>query len=148
MPKLSSSEVSALLWTPIIARLATITPDNRPYVVPLWQYWDGHYLYVVPRSHSRFVDHIRSNNNVAVSCADDIDPSHRRLLIEGAAEIIEGPVLMSGRMLEIASEMAERYAGQAGLNYLDSTKNKPRYLVRIVASTITTWAGSWHPRYG
>ena len=147
MPQLTLKQVNEFLATPVIARLATVKPDGGPYVVPVWQHWDGEAMYVIPRRGSRFVDHLRSNSRVAVSCADDVGAGHRRVLIEGKAEIVEGPVLMTGWMLDIAREMAERYGGDAGLRYLDGTIHKPRYLLRIVTDTMTTWEGGWHRRY-
>jgi hypothetical protein len=55
---------------------------------------------------------------------------------------------MASRFLEIAREMAFRYGGEGGLEYLAGTINKPRYLLRITPRKITTWSGGWHPRYG
>ena len=123
-------------------------PDGAPYIVPVWQHWDGSTMYLIPRAESRFVEYLREEPRVAVSCADDVESGHRRVLIEGTAEVLEGPVLMAGRMLKIAREMAKRYGGSAGLAYLEGTMEKPRYLVRITPQKITTWEGGWHPRYG
>ncbi len=148
MPPLTADQVDALLATPIIARLATVKPDGSPYVVPVWQHWDGEAMYIVPRARSRFVEYMRKEPRVAVSCADDVSADHSRVLIEGSAEIVVGPALMEGRMLEIAREMAERYGGDGGLRYLDATMDKPRYLVRVTPTTMTTWSGGWHARYG
>ena len=148
MPGLSAADINELLSTPVIARLAMVKPDGSPYVVPVWEYWDGQHMYVIPRAKSRFVDFIKSEPRVAVSCADDLDPDHSRVLIEGTAEVVEGPVLMSGKMLQIAQEMAQRYGGEEGLKYLEGTMHNPRYLLRITPKDITTWAGGWHPRYG
>ena len=148
MPPLTPKEVNGLLATAVIARLAVVKPGGSPYVVPVWQHWDGHSMYIVPRGRSRFVEYLQSEPRVAVSCADDVSSEHMRVLIEGPAEIVEGPVLMAGQVLQIAREMAERYGGQRGLEYLDGTMDKPRYLVRVTPTQITSWKGSWHPRYG
>lgn len=145
---LSRSEVDAFLRTPIIARLATVKPDGSPYVVPVWQYWDGHLMFVIPRERSTFVEHLKGEPRVAVSCADDVDPAHTRVLLEGQARVVEGPVAMLGRMLAIANDMAVRYMGPDGPHYLAKTANRPRYLVEITPSRITSWRGAeWHPRY-
>ena len=85
---------------------------------------------------------------MAISCADDTDAGHARVLIEGDAEIVEGPVPMAGRFLEIAREMTFRHGGEGGLEYLAGTINKPRYLLRVTPRKITSWSGGWHPRYG
>jgi hypothetical protein len=63
-------------------------------------------------------------------------------------EIVAGPEKMQGRTLEIATEMAQRYGGEAGLTYLRGTLDKPRYLLKLTPRKVTTWSGSWHPRYG
>ena len=63
---------------------------------------------------------------------------------------------MQGRMLEIATEMAQRYGGEAGLTYLRGTLDKPRYpaetdpqqidhLERLLASSATAEAGAQNP---
>ena len=65
MPPLSKSQVDALLAGPINARLATVKPDGAPYVVPVWQYWDGASMYIIPREKSRFVVHVRHEARVA-----------------------------------------------------------------------------------
>ena len=148
MPGLTSEQVDALLATPVIARLATVREGGAPYIVPVWQHWDGEAMYIIPRERSRFVEDVRREPRVAVSCADDVDADHRRVLIEGDAEIIEGPVQLAGKALEIGREMAYRYAGDAGMEYLAGTMDKPRYLLRVTPRKITTWAGGWHPRYG
>ena len=148
MPPLSQDRIDALLASPVTARLATVKPDGAPYVVPVWQHWDGTSMFIIPREKSRFVDHLRGDPRVAVSCADDVDPAHPRVLLEGRVEIVAGPETMQGRMLEIATEMAQRYGGEAGLAYLRGTLDKPRYLLKLTPHTVTTWSGSWHPRYG
>ena len=148
MPGLTSEQVDELLAGPIIARLATVKPDGSPYVVPVWEYWEDGAMYIIPREKSRFMEYVKNEPRVAVSCADDVDPDHPRLLIEGTAEIVEGPVKMAGRTLDIAREMVVRYAGEPGLAYLESTIDNPRYLLRIRPDKMTTWAKGWHPRYG
>ena len=148
MPGLTQEQVSELLARPVVARLATVKPDGAPYVVPVWQYWDGEAMYVIPREKSQFVGYIKKEPRVAVSCADDVNPGHPRVLLEGTAEIVEGPTVMAGRMLEIAREMVLRYSGEPGLEYLQATIEKPRYLLRITPAKMTTWTVGWHPRYG
>jgi len=145
---LTDDEIDAFLRTSVIARLATVKPDGSPYIVPVWQYWDGSSMFVIPRARSAFVEHLRQNRQVAVSCADDVDPAHTRVLLEGVARMVEGPVEMQGRMLEIANDMAVRYMGPDGPRYLARTAKRPRYLVEITPSRVTSWrGGEWHPRY-
>ncbi len=39
--RLNESEVTAFLAEPHLARLACLDDEGWPYVVPLWQEWDG-----------------------------------------------------------------------------------------------------------
>ncbi len=145
---LSKTAIDDFLATAVIARLATVKPDGAPYVVPIWQHWDGEAMWVIPRGKSAFVENIRHEPRVCVSCADDVNPAHTRVTIEGTAEIVEGPAPLVGRLKEIGEEMAVRYMGPDGPKYAGRTANRPRYLVKITPNRITSWQGSeWHRRY-
>lgn len=146
--KLSPEEIDQFLATPIIARLATVQPDGAPYVVPVWQQWDGENMWVIPRGKSSFVKNIENEPRVCVSCADDVNPAHTRVTIEGVAEIVEGPVPLEGRVKKIADEMAVRYMGPNGPEYAGRTADRPRYLVRITPTKIISWQGTeWSQKY-
>lgn len=145
---LTAAQIDEFLAGPVIARLATVQPDGAPYIAPVWQQWDGEAMYIIPRAGSKFVEHLKREPRVAVSCADDVNPEHTRILIQGRAELVEGPAPLRGRMLEIASEMALRYMGPNGPQYVGRTVDRPRYLVRVTPEKIVSWAGGeWHPRY-
>jgi nitroimidazol reductase NimA-like FMN-containing flavoprotein (pyridoxamine 5'-phosphate oxidase superfamily) len=147
MPQLTKPEIDQLLATAIIARLATVKPDGSPYIAPVWESWDGESMYIIPRGKSKFVEYIKANPRVAISCADDINPDHSRVLLEGTIEIVEGPVRMEGLGLEIGTEMVQRYSGEAGLAYLEKTRDNLRYLLKLTPDKITSWRGEWHRRY-
>jgi len=147
MRSLTAGEIAEFLAGPVVARLATITPEGTPYVVPVWQHYEDGKLYVIPRERSAFVQHIQQNPAVAVSCALDSAP-YTRVLFQGKARIVEGPKPMEGKTLEIAEKMSLRYLGEHGPEYLKPTLNRPRYLVEIVPDRVTSWEGvEWHPRY-
>ena len=84
---------------------------------------------------------------VCISCADDINPEHARVTIEGIAEVVAGPVPLVSPVKEIADEMAIRYMGPDGPSYAAKTANRLRYLVKITPTKITSWRGEWHKRY-
>ena len=147
MPPLTSKQVRHLLSMPLVARLATVKPDGSPYVVPIWQYWDGQTIYLIPRAKSKFVEYLKNDPRVAISCADDINEKNGRVLIEGNAKILKGPEPMKGLTLQIAKEMAERYKGDSGLQYLQETMDMPRYLIGVKPNKMVTWTGKWHSRY-
>lgn len=145
--KMSLDEINAFLQGPVVARVATIDEDGLPYITPVWQEWDGEALWIVPRERTAFVQHIKRNPNVAVSCAED-SGAYSRVLIRGKAEIVFGPAPMEGQCLEIARRMARRFLGENGPEYLEPTRDRPRYLVKIVPDTMISWTGvEWHKKY-
>ena len=145
--KMSPEEVSEFLAGPMVARLATVDQQGRPYIAPVWQEWDGEAMWIIPRERSAFVQHLKSNPNVAVSCALDSD-TYTRLLIRGKAAIVEGPGLMAGEWLKIAERMATRYLGEHGPEYLVPSLVRPRYLVKITPESMITWDGvEWASKY-
>lgn len=146
MRSLTAEEIDAFLAGPHTARIGTLRPDGRPYVNPVWQHWTGEVLYVIARERSAYVRNLQANPAVAVSVALDEAP-FTRVLVEGKAEV-EGPRVLEGRFLEIAEQMAVRYMGERGPEYLEPTADRPRYLVRIRPEKITSWEGvEWHPKY-
>jgi PPOX class probable F420-dependent enzyme len=144
---LSQAELDALLRDTIIARLGTIDEAGYPHIVPVWTYWDGTLVYLVARAKSGFVANLRARPQVALSIVRD-DPASSRALIQGDAAIIDGPGPLADRMLEIATDMAVRYEGEAGQAYIEESSDWPRVLVTITPRRVLTWGDpGWHPRY-
>ena len=77
--KLTSREIDEFLARPVVARIATVKPDGAPHVAPVWQQWDGEAMWVIPRSRSSWLENLRQEPRVCVSCADDINPGHARV---------------------------------------------------------------------
>ena len=147
MRALTEEEIEEFLAGPVVARLATITSDGTPYVAPVWQHYEDGAVYIIPRERSVFVKHIERNPNVAVSCALDEAP-YTRVLFRGQAEIVEGPKILEGKTLEIGEKMSYRYLGERGPEYLVPTKDRPRYLVKVIPEKVISWEGvEWHPKY-
>jgi PPOX class probable F420-dependent enzyme len=147
---LSKSEVDEFLQRPVVARVGTIQPDGWPYVVPVWQQWDGEAMWIVPREKSAFVRNLSEEPRVSISVALEEAP-YTRVQLQGTAEIVEGPVDSQGgaaQWVSIARNMARRYLGQHGPEYLESTMDRPRYLIRIRPVKLRTWEGvEWHKKY-
>jgi nitroimidazol reductase NimA-like FMN-containing flavoprotein (pyridoxamine 5'-phosphate oxidase superfamily) len=147
---LTQESIDALLRQPVIARLATVRPDGWPYIVPIWQYWDGQAMWIVPRAKSAFVPYPRSEPRVCVSVALDASP-YTRVMLLGVAEIVEGPVDSQGgesRWVQIAREMSTKYLNEHAAEYLEPTMDRPRYLVKISPTKALTSEGNeWLDKY-
>jgi PPOX class probable F420-dependent enzyme len=149
---LTEAELNAFLAQPWNARLATVTPGCTPYVVPVWYEYDpaGRVFYVVARERSAYVEHIQHNPAVAFHIADDVHLEHTRVLVEGTAEILEGPVAPadSPRIRELAVRMTMKYLADRGPEYAQRTDRRPRYLIRITPKRWHTWTGrEWAAKY-
>ena len=144
--RLTDDELREFLAGAWVCKLGTLTEDGAPYVTPLWYDYDGAGYVIIGRERAVWIDHVRHDPRVAL-CIDDPDGSHRRVLVQGRAEIVEGPSTR-GPWLPVARRMAERYmGGAAGSAYMERTLDFPRYTVRVVPEKTTTWRGGWARKY-
>jgi PPOX class probable F420-dependent enzyme len=149
---LTEAEMNAFLAQPWNGRLATVTPANTPYVVPVWYEYDPleRVFYIVARERAEYVEHIRHNPAVAFHVADDAHPEHTRVLVEGRAEIVEGPAAPADsiRIRELAVRMTLKYMADRGPEYAQRTDRRPRYLVKITPVRVRSWTGrEWAAKY-
>ena len=150
--KLTEDELTVFLAQPWKARLATVTPNNTPYIVPLWYEYEAaqQVFYIVARERSKYVQHIVHNPAVALHIADDTHLENTRVLVEGTAEILAGPIAPadSPEIREKATWMAHRYMGDEGPEYAQRTMLRPRYLIKITPSRWHSWSGrEWAAHY-
>ncbi len=147
MRALRPDEIKEFLVGPIVARVATVDSKGEPYITPVWQEWDGEAMWVIPRAKTIFAQHLIRFPRCSVSCAMDSSP-YTRVLFRGGVEIVDGPALMHGEWLEIARRMAFRYFGERGPEYLEPSRARPRYLVKITPEKTISWEGvEWATKY-
>ena len=147
MRALYPAEIQEFLDGPVVARIATVDSKGDPYITPVWQEWDGQAMWVIPRAKTIFAQHLIRFPRCSVSCALDSSP-YTRVLFRGGAEIVEGPALMHGEWLEIGRRMATRYFGERGPEYLEPSRVRPRYLVKITPEKTISWEGvEWAAKY-
>jgi len=148
---LSAAEVDEFLAQPLLLKLACVRPDGWPYVVPLWYAWDDRKLYVVGRERAVWVAYLQREPRVGV-LIDEEARRHRRVQMTATALVVEGPVRRadgSSRWRQIDKHLVSRYmSDEPGRAYAESTADRPRFLIEITPSQITSWAGGpWHRRY-
>ena len=143
MPAMTEAQIDELLHSDTVCRLACVDYDGAPYVVPCWfTYADGGF-YVVPRARSAWAGYMKNDGRVFLCIDSD---SGGRVLVKGQARVVEEPNV-GGKWVEIGKEMAERYGGEAGLKYLDTTMQEPRWLFFIEAGEMLSSTGGWAKRY-
>ena len=150
--KLNNAEIDAFLTHPWNARLAVVTPENTPYVVAVWYEFDPseRVFYIVARAKSKYVEYLTLNPSVAIHIADDFHLEHTRVLVEGRAEIVEGPISpeISPRLRDFVLRLSQRYLGEKGPEYALRTMRRPRCLIKVIPHRWHSWTGSeWGRRY-
>jgi len=147
MRALNAEEIQEFLAGPIVARIATVDSKGDPYITPVWQEWDGEHMWIIPRAKTIFAQHLLRTPRCSVSCALDSSP-YTRVLFRGPAEVVAGPALMPGEWLEISRRMSIRYLGERGPGYLEPSRVRPRYLVKITPEKTSSWEGvEWAAKY-
>jgi nitroimidazol reductase NimA-like FMN-containing flavoprotein (pyridoxamine 5'-phosphate oxidase superfamily) len=148
---LTSAELDEFLAQPHLLKLACVRPDGWPYVIPLWFVWDAGKLYVVGRERAVWIDYIQRQPRVGV-LIDENARRHRRVQMTAIATVVEGPIRRaagSAHWQLVDTWLNARYmADEPGQAYAGETADRPRFLVEITPTQITTWRGGpWHRRY-
>lgn len=106
---LNDAEIAAVLKAPWAARLACVSPEGAPHVVPVWHEWDGAAFHVVTWKGSRWGMYLLHNPQVSLT-VDEPFPPLRRVSVRGTARSADesgAPAL--NRLL---SRLSRRYLGQ------------------------------------
>lgn len=74
-------ETEAIIW------LASVRPDGRPHLVPLWFAWHAGNIYICTEDNSVKVRNIRANPHVALA----LDHGPQAVVCEGIATIVPPP---------------------------------------------------------
>jgi PPOX class probable F420-dependent enzyme len=138
--ELTPQERNAFLSRPIIARIATVSPDQHPHVVPVWYLWDGTSLWISSYRSSRKMRDLQANP----ACSVVIDEAesgvdYQAVLMEGQVEVIDQP---ADAVKEKFTEIYSHYLGPAGVLAPDPQEwiNDPdNALIKLTPEKIKTW---------
>ena len=81
------AHIDERLRTEPIIWLATVRPDGRPHLVPVWFYWDGETITIYSQPNNRKMRNLQHNPDVslALNTADEGDDV---VIVEGKAELL------------------------------------------------------------
>lgn len=145
MAAMTDEERAEFLAQPVIGRLGCLDDEGYPSVVPVWfDYAEGGF-YLVPRARSDWARYLARDERVSL-CIDAAEPPYRRVIVKGRAELIETPNV-GGRWVAIGTRMAHNYRGTEGLEYMERTKDEPRWLFFVRPEQMTSTNGGWATRY-
>lgn len=109
---MSTTEINAFLEGVHIARVATVRPDGRPHVAPVWYLWRDGALYFETAQDSVKARNLKHSPQLAITV--DVTEGGMRLLyviLEGQATLIEERETAA----RLAREIYARYVGKEGL---------------------------------
>lgn len=134
MPKMTSSECRKFLSAGHhTAKLATVRPDGRPHLVPVWFDLDGDDIVFTTGENSVKATNIRHDPRVCI-CVDDEAPPFAFVQIEGRAETSTDPEDLK----HWATRIAGRYMGADQAEAYGRRNSGPgELLVRVKPVKIT-----------
>ena len=120
------------------AKLATVRPDGRPHVAPVWFTLDGDDIVFMTMASSVKGQNLQSNPAAAITVDEEKFP-FAFVLIEGSATIYSHS---PEELLPWATRIAERYVGKQ-LAYAYGQRNAApgEVLIRVALSKVIAWKG-------
>ena len=96
---LDDNEFEQFLDGDYLARVACLTPDGAPYVIPLWYQWDGAAMWLVGRQRAVWCEYMKNDPRVSLvvdAPHSEPDESGRsmeipKVIMQGNAEVVEEP---------------------------------------------------------
>ncbi len=123
-----------LLDTPRIATLATVRPDGRPHVAPVWFDLDGDDLVFGTEERSVKGQNLIADPRLSI-CVDDDQLPYAYVIIEGKAKLSRDPVALR----EWAGRIGARYLGVDETDRLAELNGGPgSLLVRVIPARIVS----------
>jgi PPOX class probable F420-dependent enzyme len=115
MAKAIPPDVQAFLAQPHVAAFATVRPDGRPHVTPVWYDFDGEAFTVSTFRNAQKLTNV-SKKGFASLCVYSQEPPYLSVIVEGTARV-GSPVDTVWR-----EKLAVRYLGEhAGRVYVQET---------------------------
>lgn len=120
--------------------LASVWPDGRPHVMPVWGAWNQGAFWFSGSSGSRKILNLRQNP----ACTVTTDDAQNPVVVEGEAEIIDNRALLAIFLNRINTKYGTNYA----LDYLDPqvkscVKVKPRSVFALEQDNLTGTPTHW-----
>ncbi|GAB4492710.1 MAG: PPOX class F420-dependent oxidoreductase [Anaerolineales bacterium] len=140
MPIGISPAAQNFLSRPLLGRLATVSPEGQPHVVPVWFLYEDGFVWVSAFQSTRKVIDLERNPQCAIVI--DIEQGQETLsavALEGRAELIRTPFL---EVRQRAQRIYAKYLGPEGVlapdpqSWLDSPEN---LLIKITPTRVKTW---------
>ena len=118
-----------LLATTALGHLATVDPNGRPQVNPVWFIAEPDTLYLGAKAETLKLRNLRANPHLALSISDPDNPG-RYLELRG--EVVDFELF---KTLEWVNQLSRKYTGA---DFPPATAGEPRYKLTV---RIDSWTG-------
>jgi PPOX class probable F420-dependent enzyme len=137
MPRMTDAEWRSFLTSqPRTAKLATVRPDGRPHVAPIWFDLDGDELVFMTGHDTVKGKAIRRDGRVCL-CVDDERPPFAFVMIEGIATTSEDPAALR----YWATRIGGRYMGAEAADAYGARNAVPgELLVRVKPTRVVAYS--------
>ena len=134
MAVLSKQEIEDYLAEPHVAQLATLQPDGRPHMAPVWYLAEERRALVMAYANAVKVRNIRRNPAVALSIATGQRP-YKYVVLEGEGRIT------GHDLLQVIERICVQYDGpEEGPAYAaELLSGGPMLLIDIRVTRVTGW---------
>jgi PPOX class probable F420-dependent enzyme len=95
--------------------VATVWPDGRPHLMPVWGVWDGQAFWFSSSLRSRKVTNLTQNPRCSVSTDDPRDP----VVVDGVAEVLRDETAIG----EFLARLNAKYDTDYGQDFVDPRRN-------------------------
>ncbi|HET9015994.1 MAG TPA: PPOX class F420-dependent oxidoreductase [Thermomicrobiaceae bacterium] len=118
-----------ILTSRAVGHLATIGPDARPQVNPVWFISDGVHVYLSVKADTRKYQNLRASPAVAMSV---VDPANSGRYVEVRGDVVDLELFDT---LEWVNQLARKYTGR---DFSEGSAGEHRYKVTI---RVDAWTG-------
>jgi PPOX class probable F420-dependent enzyme len=120
--------------------LATVWPDGRPHVMPVWAVWEGGALWFSCSGRSRKTRNLQAEPRCVLTTEDATEP----VVVEGEAELVTERSALE-RLLELENA---KYGTSYGIELLDPAVNatfrvRPRWAFGLESEDFTGTPTRW-----
>ena len=134
----SKQEVLAFLdERPRVGRLATVTPDGEPRVVPVWFRTDGDKVLVHTGAGMAKARNVEASGRYALAVDDDAWP-YRGVSVWGTARLVD-PEAAVGNLLQFMTDVAVSYLGADAGVPMGESLSDPSWPHTIIELAIERW---------
>jgi PPOX class probable F420-dependent enzyme len=120
--------------------VATLWPDGRPHVMPVWGTWHGESVWFSSSVRSRKARNLRADPRCVVTTDNPIEP----VVVDGVAEVVRD----LGAIAELVARINVKYAAEITVEFMDPDVNatfrvRPRWVFSLNDKEFTHSPTRW-----